>query len=55
MNESRVKEYLSKQLELLAEVSKDKPTNLPELSIAMCEVTDRLTEIRDPLNRLECS
>lgn len=51
MNESRVKEYLSKQLELLAEASESKPENLPDLSIAMCEVADRLAEAEDPLSR----
>ena len=49
MDSTKVKETLGKQLELLAEVSEGKPENLAELSMAMCEIADRLAEVRDPL------
>lgn len=51
MEQKQVKEILGRQLELLAEVSKktSKPEELPELSMAMCEIADRLEEICDPL------
>ena len=49
MDTAKVKEILGKQLELLAEVSEGKPENLAELSVAMCEIADRLVEVRDPL------
>ena len=49
MEQKQVKEILGKQLELLAEVSKGKPDNLPELSEAMCEIVDRLKEVYDPI------
>ena len=29
-----------------------KPENLAELSAAMCEIADRLKEVRDPLTQL---
>lgn len=49
MEKAEVKEILSKQLELLAEVSESKPENLAELSAAMCKIADRLVEVQDPL------
>lgn len=49
MDAAKVKEILGKQLELLAEVSEGKPENLAELSAAMCEIADRLVEVRDPI------
>lgn len=51
LDQKQAKEILGKQLELLAEVSKktSKPEVLPELSVAMCEIADRLEEICDPL------
>lgn len=51
MDQKQVKEILGKQLQLLAEVSKktSKPENLAELSAAMCEIADRLVEVRDPI------
>lgn len=49
MGSAKVKEILGKQLELLAEVSEGKPENLAELSAVMCEIADRLEEVRDPL------
>lgn len=49
MDQKQVKEILGEQLELLAEVSKGKPGNLPELSEAMCEIADRLKEVYDPI------
>ena len=49
MDSTKVKEILGKQLELLAEVSEGKPENLAELSAVMCEIADRLEEVRDPL------
>lgn len=52
MGSTKVKEILGKQLELLAEVSESKPENLAELSAAMCEIADRLKEVRDPLTQL---
>lgn len=51
MDSTKVKETLGKQLELLAEVSEGKPENLAELSMAMCEIADRLAEVQDPLIR----
>ena len=50
MDEKKIKEILGQQLELLAEVSKSKPKNLMELSLAMCELADRLEEARDPIS-----
>lgn len=45
MERKQVKEILSKQLQLLAEVSKkSQPEHLPELTLAMCQVTDCLKE-----------
>ena len=52
MGSTKAKEILGKQLELLAEVSESKPENLAELSAAMCEIGDRLKEVRDPLTQL---
>lgn len=49
MDQKQVKEILGKQLQLLAEVSEGKPENLAELSAAMCEIADRLVEVRDPI------
>ena len=49
MENAKVKEILSKQLELLAEVSEGKPENLVDLSAAMCEIADRLVKAQDPL------
>ena len=49
MDQKQIKKILGEQLELLAEVSKGRPDNLPELSAAMCEIADRLEEICDPL------
>ena len=53
MDNAKVKEILGKQLELLAEVSEGKPENLADLSVAMCEIADRLVEGRDPLTQWE--
>lgn len=45
MERKQVKEILSKQLQLLAEVSKkSQPEHLPELTLAMCQVADCLKE-----------
>lgn len=52
MDNTKVKEILGKQLELLAEVSEGKPENLAELSAAMCDITDRLAVVQDPLIRV---
>lgn len=53
VDNAKVKEILGKQLELLAEVSEGKPENLADLSVAMCEIADRLVEGRDPLTQWE--
>ena len=55
MDEMKVKEILSKQLELLAEASESKPFNLPDLSVAMCEIADRLKKEQSPISHLEGS
>ena len=49
MDSTKIKEILGKQLELLAEVSEGKPGDLTDLSVAMCEIADRLMEVQDPL------
>ena len=51
MDQTQIKEILGKQLELLAEASESKPSNLLELSVAMCEIADRLEEVQDPISR----
>ena len=55
LDKKKVKEILGKQLELLAEVSESKPGNLPELSVAMCEIADRLQEAQSPISCQEGS
>lgn len=52
MNEREIKTMLGQQMELLAEASKGKPNNLAELSVAMCEIADRLERL-EPFSYLE--
>ena len=42
MDTKRQKEILAAQLELLSERSKERGADLPALTQAMCEVSDRL-------------
>lgn len=49
LERKQVKEILSKQLQLLAEVSKkSQPEHLPELTLAMCQVVNCLKNEREP-------
>lgn len=53
MGQHDIKTMLGQQMELLAEASKSKPDNLAELTVAMCEVADRLKESREPFSHLQ--